>query len=307
MSQPVFLHLAWDTLKSVRAFGVLLLTLMLIVDSEAFTIFSANTRSTLSEPGRLDIHLIAVEKMLNLDLVDRDLRGVVAPTCPCDPFTFHVLLRGVREVFWIFESVADDFSSLCTTSDLYSSGKLKNFSFKMFRFSTLFTINVPSLRNLENASFSKDVISCDMTKYWLKADLLRKLRSELSSSSICKHQHFRRKFAATVWQTLTLRNAMTDFFNFSSNNRCHITAPEYLFWFLWSGGFFRFFCCFSINMPSINIESYTHQKLVLDNSYFGHKLPHDALLFGQQVFEQFLSRLYSVQIADQIESLLGRL
>lgn len=53
--------------------------------------------------------------------------------------------------------------------------------------------------------------------------------------------------------------------------------------------------------------SNAYQELVLDNSNLGHKLPHDAFLLRQQMFQKLFSRLNRVQIADQLEALLGRL
>lgn len=182
--ENLILRLAWEILKSLFASRRLLDVLFkLIVDSEAFISFSARARSGLSEPGRVAIHWIVVEKILNFDLEATDLRfGVHAPRGPCDGLAFCLL---TRVDFCMRDSEIDDGDSFWIASSLSSWGSVLYLSFKIFRFRMLLTSNVPLCMNCANNSFSKVVISWEIAKYWLKADRFKKLRSELSSSSIC--------------------------------------------------------------------------------------------------------------------------
>lgn len=175
-------HLAWDILKSPLTSRALRLLFRLSVDAEAFISFSAKARSVFCEPGRLLIHWTAVERMLNFDFEENDFRGVKALTRPWDDLDF-----GLRRLaaLCIRDNDVDCGTSFRMISSFSSWGSDANFNFRMFFFRLLLTTNVPSCRYFANSSFSNVVISQEMAVYWLKADRFRKLRSELSSSSIC--------------------------------------------------------------------------------------------------------------------------
>lgn len=118
-----------------------------------------------------DIHWIAFANTLNFDFEDTDFLGFEV----CVAFGGQFLSL---KFLWIFES---DVELFCFFFFVNSSGSFKYFNFKIFRFKTLFTMKVPSLRNFEKARFSNEPISREMAKYWSNPDRFNAL---FSSSSI---------------------------------------------------------------------------------------------------------------------------